>query len=100
MNLLSKRVISTALAVLLTASTAFAASAATIDAKELKRDISYTGLAAQGFSDSDAIRGGIKLSVNDILLNGKQTTEEFSFSAGDTVTLNVAVPKKGNWRIA
>lgn len=100
MNLLSKRVISTALALLLTASTAFAASAATIDAKELKRDISYTGLAAQGFSDSDAIRGGIKLSVNDILLNGKQTTEEFSFSAGDTVTLNVAVPKKGNWRIA
>jgi len=101
MKLLSKRIISASVAVLLTFSTAFAAAADKDDTvKVLKRDISYTGLAVERYSDTDAIIGGLKLSAEKILLNGKPAASEFLFSVDDKITLSADIPEDGEWLLA
>lgn len=101
MKLLSKRIISTVLAVAFAASATVTSYADNDNAVVLERAVSYTGLAVERFSDAENIRAGIKLSADKILLNGKAVEkEEFLFSVDDTLTLNVDVPSEGVWNLA
>lgn len=100
MKLLSKRIISTALAVVFVASVTVSPSAQTDSSGTLERAVSYTGLSVERFSDTESIRSGIRLSAEQILLNGKTAEEDFLFSVNDTVTLNASIPTAGEWYLA
>lgn len=89
MKLLSKRIISTALAVMLAATVSISPSAKTDSDGTFKRDVSYTGLSVKNFSDSERILNGKKLSAEQILLNGATVQEDFLFSVNDVLTLNI-----------
>lgn len=100
MKLLSKRIISLGLAAALAATVTISPSAEKSEPATLEREISYTGLAAERFSDTDTIRAGVTVSADKILLNGAASQKDFLFSAGDVLTVTACPPSDGAWQLA
>lgn len=100
MKLLSKRIISLVSAVTFAVAVTVCPSAESKEPGVLERDVSYTGLAAERFSDYETIRRGVTVGADTLLLNGKALEKDFLFSVNDTLTFNVNVPSDGVWWLA
>lgn len=102
MKLLSKRMVLVAFASLFIMTTITVKPHAESDknVKLLERDVSYTGLAAERFSDAAGYRSGIQVSSDQILLNGKATGEDFLFSVGDELVFSISVSQDDSYYLA
>ena len=97
MKPLYKRMMSIALAACVAGS---ALSALAKGGGVLERGASFTGLAAERFSDIGTIRAGTALSFDQMALNGGAVEQDFLFSTGDRLTFTVLPEQAGEWRLA
>ncbi len=101
MKLLFKRIASAVIVTALVAATAVTPVAASAEtAKTLERDTSYTGLAVDRYSDTDAIKQGIAIKYDDITLNGVVAEEDFLFAEKDELSFSFSAPTDGTYYLA
>lgn len=66
----------------------------------LEREVSFTGLAVERFSDTELLKSGVSVSAEQITLNGNKPDEDFLFTENDEIVFDFNISESSTYYLA